>query len=88
MAMNPKKENAVTVRFDDREWIDAAACAASQERSLSEFMRFCVRRYMYGMIGGRAAESQSPISGHQRQIVRTDFEPSGFGDMETQGGQR
>ncbi len=80
--MSPKKENGITVRFDDREWIDANTCAAGMERALSDFVRYCVRRYMYGTLRQPGTESHryNSTESNQSRVVR-DFEPSGFGQI-------
>lgn len=35
--LNPKRVNAITIRFDDSEWHDASTGAAACDRSLSDF---------------------------------------------------
>lgn len=84
--LNPKRVNAITIRFDDSEWHDASTGAAACDRSLSDFIRLCVRRYCRGILAptGPAVHAINRTESHPQR----DFEPSGFGPGMGVGEQR
>lgn len=51
MADDRKRSNPVTVRFTDRELLDASKQAVREDRTLAEYLHFIIRRSLYGSMG-------------------------------------
>ena len=51
MALNPKHTERVPVYFTEREYMDLLRSAARFDKKPGEFIRFEVRRSMYGSLG-------------------------------------
>ncbi len=59
-----KRTEQVKLNLTERELLDASRIAASEDRTLGEFIRLTLRAAMYGKLSRLASNSEGPDQDH------------------------